>query len=37
VLSEHSADTGDPLGDTLQGGAFVSTEAGGDPTKPDLA
>ena len=36
VLSEHSADTGDPLADALQGGAFVSTEAGGDPTKPDL-
>ena len=26
VLSEHSADTGDPLGDALQDGAFVSTE-----------
>ncbi len=36
VLSEHSADTGDPLADALQGGAFVSTEAGGDPAKPDL-
>ncbi|MEN8196391.1 MAG: hypothetical protein ABFS30_07725 [Pseudomonadota bacterium] len=37
VLSENSADTGDPLGDALQGGAFVSTEGDGDPTKPDLA
>ena len=36
VLSEHSADTGDPLADAHQGGAFVSTEAGGDPTKPHL-
>jgi len=35
VLAEHSADTGDPLADALQGGSFVSTEAGGDPTKPD--
>jgi uronate dehydrogenase len=37
VLSEHSADTGDRLADALQGGAFVSTERGGDPTKPNLA
>ncbi len=36
VLSEHSADTGDPLADARQGGTFVSTEAGGDPTKPHL-
>ena len=36
VLSEHSADTGDPLADARQGGRFVSTEAGGDPTKPHL-
>jgi uronate dehydrogenase len=35
VFAEHSADTGDPLADALQGGAFVSAEAGGDPTKPD--
>ncbi len=34
VLSEHAADTGDPLADARQGGAFVSTEAGGDPAKP---
>ena len=37
VLSEHSADTGDPLADARQGGRFVSTEAGGDPTKPHLS
>ena len=37
VLAEHSADTGDPLADALQGGPFVSTEAGGDPTKTQLA
>jgi len=37
VLSEHSADTGDSLADALQGGTFVSTESGGDPTKPHLA
>ncbi len=36
VLSEHTADTGDPLADARQGGTFVSTEAGGDPTKPHL-
>ena len=36
VLPEHSADTGDPLADARQGGTFVSTEAGGDPTKPHL-
>jgi len=36
VLAEHSADTGDPFADSHQGGAFVSTESGGDPTKPDL-
>jgi uronate dehydrogenase len=36
VLSEHSADTGDPLADAHQGGAFVTTETGGDPTKPHL-
>ncbi len=36
VLSEHSADTGDPLADARQGGTFVSTESGGDPTKPHL-
>jgi uronate dehydrogenase len=35
VFSAHSADTGDALADALQGGSFVSTEAGGDPTKPD--
>ena len=27
---------GDPLADARQGGTFVSTEAGGDPTKPHL-
>lgn len=37
VLSQHSADTGDPLADARQGGAFVSTESGGDPTKPHLS
>ena len=36
VLRTCSEDTGDPLADRFQGGAFVSTEAGGDPTKPDL-
>ena len=36
VHAAHSADTGDALADALQGGAFVSTEVGGDPTKPDL-
>lgn len=36
VLSKHSADTGDPLADSRQGGTFVSTESGGDPTKPHL-
>jgi len=36
VLAEHSADTGDPLADAMQGGSFVSTERGGDPTKPHL-
>jgi len=36
VLAEHSEDTGDPFADSHQGGAFVSTESGGDPTKPDL-
>ena len=36
VLAEHSADTGDPLGDALQGGTFCSAELGGDPHKPHL-
>ncbi len=35
VFSQHSADTGDPLADAMQGGGFVSAEVGGDPTKPD--
>ncbi len=29
VLASHAADTGDPLADSLQGGSFVSAEAGG--------
>jgi len=36
VLAEHPTDTGDPLADAMQGGSFVSTEVGGDPTKPHL-
>ena len=36
VFAEHSADTGDPVVDAYQGGAFVTTESGGDPFKPDL-
>ena len=36
VLGEHSADTGDALGDSKQGGAFVSLEAVDDPVKPGL-
>ena len=37
VLARHSAATGDALADALQGGAFVSAEGGGDPSKPGLA
>ena len=33
VFKEHSEDTGDPKADRHQGGVFVSTEFGGDPTK----
>jgi len=37
VLAACPAETGDPVADRYQGGNFCSTEAGGDPTKPDLA
>ncbi len=33
IFKVHSEDTGDPMADSHQGGAFVSGEAGGDPTK----
>ena len=33
VIASCPKSTGDPLGDRYQGGLFVSTEAGGDPTK----
>lgn len=36
VLATCPAETGDPVADRHQGGSFCSTEAGGDPTKPDL-
>lgn len=34
VLAQHAAATGNVLADAMQGGAFVSAEAGGDPAKP---
>ena len=37
MLAACPAETGDPVADRHQGGTFCSTEAGGDPTKPDLA
>lgn len=37
VLARHPELTGDPVADRYQGGRFCSAEAGGDPTKPDLA
>ena len=37
VLATCPVETGDPVADRHQGGGFCSTEAGGDPTKPDLA
>ncbi len=36
VFAEHSADTGDPIADAHQGGAFTTIERGGDPHKPTL-
>lgn len=35
VLATCPANTGDPAADRHQGGRFCSTEAGGDPTKPN--
>jgi uronate dehydrogenase len=37
VLARCAADTGDPLADALQGGSFVTVEAGGDPFKAQPA
>ncbi|MDJ0956707.1 MAG: NAD(P)-dependent oxidoreductase [Arenicellales bacterium] len=36
VFKNCPEDTGDPRADHYQGGSFVSTESGGDPTKPDM-
>ena len=36
VFKNCPKDTGDPRADHYQGGSFVSTESGGDLTKPDL-
>lgn len=35
ITAEQPALTGDPIADAHQGGAFCSTERGGDPFKPD--
>lgn len=34
VFAEHAANSGDPVADAHQGGAFTTTEIGGDPLKP---
>ena len=36
INADHSADTGDPVGDSKQGGPFVSVEKVDDPVKPGL-
>jgi uronate dehydrogenase len=36
VYANYPVDTGNPLADSLHGGAFVTAEMGGDPSKADI-